>query len=98
MDKSYEVQWSYRSLRNAVQIKKYLIRKFSQIEVQKFEGLLREFELTVSNFPTLYPESIIKKQLRRAVIHKHTTIYYLFSLDKVVVIAMKDNRQAKASA
>ena len=97
MDESYEVQWSDRSLRNALQIKKYLIRKFGQIEVQKFEGLLREFELTISNFPTLYPESSIQKRLRRAVIHKNTTIYYLFSLDKVVVISMKDNRQAKAS-
>lgn len=97
MDKSYEVQWTDRSLRNAIQIKKYLIRKFSQLEVEKFEGLLREFELTVSNFPTLYPESIVQKRLRRAVIHKNTTIYYLFTLDKVVVIAMKDNRQAKAT-
>ena len=98
MDKSYEVQWTDRSLRNAIQIKKYLIRKFGQLEVKKFEGLLREFELTVSNFPTLYPESIIQKRLRRAVIHKNTTIYYLFTLDKVVVVAMKDNRQAKASS
>lgn len=97
MDKPYEVQWTQRSLKNAVAIKKYLIRKFGQIEVKKFEGLLLEFELTVSNFPTLYPESISQKRLRRAVIHKNTTVYYLFAKDMVVVIAMKDNRQEKAS-
>ena len=63
MDKPYEVQWTDRSLRNALRIKNYLIRKFGQIEVEKFEGLLREFELTVSNFPTLYPESIFQERL-----------------------------------
>ena len=31
-----------------------------------------------------------------SVIHKNITIYYLFALDKVVVIAIKDNRQEKA--
>ena len=89
MDKSYEVEWTKRSLQNAIAIKKYLIRKFSGKEVSKFE-------LTVSNFPTLYPESQSQKLLRRAVIHKNTTVYYIFNKNKVTVIAMKDNRQKKA--
>ena len=97
MGKPYEVEWTKRSLRNAISIKKYLIRKFGLKEVAKFEDLLREFELTVSNFPTLYPESNSQKLLRRAVIHKNTTVYYIFSKNKVTVIAMKDNRQEKAS-
>ncbi len=97
MDKPYEVEWTKRSLQNAIAIKKYLIRKFSLKEAVKFEDLLREFELTVSNFPTLYPESNSQKLLRRAVIHKNTTVYYIFSKNKVTVIAMKDNRQKKAS-
>lgn len=77
--------------------KKYLIKKFSSKEVSKFESLLKQFELTVSNFPTLYPESQSQKLLRRAVIHKNTTVYYIFDRNKVTVIAMKDNRQEKAS-
>ena len=97
MDKPYEVEWTKRSLQNAIAIKKYLIRKFSLKEAVKFEDLLREFELTVSNFPTLYPESNSQKLLRRAVIHKNTRVYYIFSKNKVTVIAMKDNRQKKAS-
>lgn len=97
MDNSYEVDWTKRSLVNAIDIKKYLIRKFSQKEVRKFERLLQQFELTVSNFPTLYPESKSQKHLRRAVIHKNTTVYYIFNKNKVTVVAMKDNRQEKAS-
>ncbi|WP_027066607.1 type II toxin-antitoxin system RelE/ParE family toxin [Maribacter sp. Hel_I_7] len=96
MDKPYEVEWTKRSLQNAVAIRNYLVLKFNKKEVSKFESLLRQFELTVSNFPTLYPEPQSQKNLRRAVIHKNTTVYYVFDKDKVTVIAMKDNRQEKA--
>ena len=96
MDRPYSVEWTKRSLINAIAIKNYLIQKFTVKEVVKFERLLRQFELTVSNFPTLYPESKSQKHLRRAVIHKNTTVYYIFNKDKVTVVAMKDNRKEKA--
>lgn len=97
MDDSYEVKWTERSLSNALEIKAYLERRFSKKEIVRFEELLKQFENTVSNFPTLYPESHKQKSLRRAVVHKNTTIYYIFKEDKVTVIAMKDNRQLKPS-
>ncbi|HEA31357.1 MAG TPA: type II toxin-antitoxin system RelE/ParE family toxin [Leeuwenhoekiella sp.] len=97
MDKVYEVEWTERSLLNAIAIKNYLIAKFTQKEVAKFENLLRQFEVTLSNFPTLYPESESQKHLRRAVIHKNTTVYYIFNKYKITVIAIKDNRQLKPS-
>ena len=97
MDKPFEVEWTRKSLLNALSIKDYLANKFSKKEVLKFEKLLKQFELTVSNFPSLYPETQNPKLLRRAVIHKNTTIYYIFDKNKVVVIAMKDNRQKSAS-
>ncbi len=97
MDNHYKVIWARRSLTNALAIKGYLNKKFSKKEVVNFERLLRQFELTVSNFPTLYPESNKQKSLRRAVIHKNTTVFYIFDKNKVTVIAMKDNRQEKAS-
>ena len=97
MVKQYEVKWTERSLSNALEIKAYLKKRFSGKEIVRFEELLRQFENTVSNFPTLYPESQKQKSLRRAVVHKNTTVYYIFKEDKVTMIAMKDNRQLKPS-
>jgi plasmid stabilization system protein ParE len=97
MDKPYEVEWTKRSLLNAITIKNYLIKNFTNKEVKKFQVLLRQFELTVSNFPVLYPESNKQKNLRRAVIHKNATVFYIFEHEKVTIVAMKDNRQARAS-
>ncbi|MFS4456028.1 hypothetical protein [Maribacter sp. 2304DJ31-5] len=87
MHKPVKVKWTRKSLSNAIGIKKYILTKFSKKEVLKFEQSLKEFEITISNFPTLYPESKAKKAIRRAVIHKNTA----------TVIAMKDNRQKKPS-
>ncbi|MBC30733.1 MAG: hypothetical protein CMH48_07785 [Muricauda sp.] len=95
MDDLIEVKWTERSLSNAQDIKEYIRVKFTKKEVRKFENLLKQFETTVSNFPTLYPESENQKPLRRAVIHKHTTVYYIFKENAVTVIAMKDNRKLK---
>lgn len=95
MDETFEVKWTERSLSNAQDIKEYIRVKFTKKEVAKFEDLLRQFENTVSNFPTLYPLSENQKPLRRAVIHKKTTVYYIFEDNIVTVIAMKDNRQLK---
>lgn len=95
MDKPIKVNWTERSLSNAIEIKEYLKVKFTIKEVMKFEYLLKQFENTVSNFPTLYPESESQISLRRAVIHKNTTVYYIFKENMVTVIAMKDNRQFK---
>ncbi len=93
MDNVIKVKWTERSLSNALDIKNYLKVNFTKREVLKFENLLKQFENTVSNFPTLYPESESKKPLRKAVIHKRTTVYYVFKENIVTVIAMKDNRQ-----
>ena len=89
------VEWTERSLSNAIDIKSYVKRKFGQKEVRKFELLLQGFETTISNFPNLYPRSNRQEILRRAVIHKNTTIYYAIENDVITVIAMKDARQNK---
>lgn len=83
MDKPLEVAWTKRSLVNAIAIKKYLSKKFGDKAVSKFESLLKQFELSVSNFPNIYPASKSQKLLRRAVIHKNTTVYYIFDQSKV---------------
>ncbi len=98
MDNKYPVEWTRRSLQNALAIKHYLTVKFTNKEVDRFERLLKKFEKTVSNFPSLYPESEHQKFLRRAVIHKNTTVFYIFKNDHVIIIAMKDNRQQRASS
>ena len=87
-----EVTWTKKSVSNALEIKSHLNRKFGKKDDPVwFEKLLKQFEKTVSHFPTLYPKSQKLKSLRRAVIHKNITIYYLVEKERITVISMKDN-------
>lgn len=93
MDNPTPVRWSTRSLINAQRILEYLRSRFTPEEVSQFELLVQEFERTVSFFPNIYPESKQHTGLRKAVVHRYTSIYYVYANGEVTVIAIQDNRQ-----
>jgi len=95
MTDPFEVEWTKRCLRNAIGIREYLFNEFNDKEVQNFENLLKDFEKTVSIFPQIYPKSRKHPELRKAVLHKLTSVFYTIKTKRIVVIAMQDNRQEK---
>ena len=70
-------------------------KKFVTISYLTFQlrKLLKHFKKTVSIFPKIYPASTKYPSLRRAVLHKLTSVYYTIANDKIIVIAIQDNRQ-----
>ena len=95
MSEPLPVRWTTRSLRNAQNIRSYLITRFSEKEALNFEKLLEGFEQTVSWFPELYPASRKHPDLRKAVLHRYTSLFYSFRNNEIVVVAIQDNRQQK---
>lgn len=95
MTKSLEVKWTARSLSNAQSIRNYLTRKFTKREEKNFLKLISQFEQAISLFPELYPASHKYPELRKAVLHKHTSVYYYVRGSEIIVVAMQDNRQLK---
>lgn len=93
MNSPLAVEWTKRSLRNAQNIRVYLGSEFTSKEIHDFEDLLRHFEDTVSIFPKIYPASTKYPSLRRAVLHKLTSVFYTIRDNKIIVIAIQDNRQ-----
>ncbi|MEQ8575976.1 MAG: type II toxin-antitoxin system RelE/ParE family toxin, partial [Fulvivirga sp.] len=87
--------WTARSLINAQDIRDYLIRKFTIKEAEDFLKLLSQFEQAISLFPELYPATNSYPNLRKAVLHKNTSVYYSVEKDSIIVVAMQDNRQLK---
>ena len=86
------ILWTERSLQNAISIKEYLILNFSTKEVDRFYSILQSFEIAVCAFPELYPQSLILKNIRRAVLSKVLSAYYRVNKGKIEVIALLDNR------
>ncbi|MCC5935318.1 MAG: hypothetical protein JJU35_13810 [Balneolales bacterium] len=90
-NKRLTVEYSTQALHDAIEITTYLRNKFSQTEIDDFYRLLTDFEKTVSLFPTLYPKSP-KMKVRRAVLSKVLSVYYMSRKNKIAVVAILDNR------
>jgi plasmid stabilization system protein ParE len=94
MPKSQAVSivWTENSLQHAIEMKRYLMTRFSRKEVQKFYILLESFEVAVCAFPELYPRSTYKRSVRRAVLSKELSAFYRINRGRIEVLALLDNR------
>jgi hypothetical protein len=86
------VSYTARSVTDALNIKKFILVKFTQKEVDNFYNMLDTFEKVVAVFPELYPKSTKNKKLRRAVLSKQLSVFYQITKTEIIVIAMIDNR------
>lgn len=91
---SLVVEYSDQSLSNATEIVDYLRSSFTQKEIDSFYQSLYDFELIISSYPTLYPESN-KVQIRRAVLSRVLSVYYTIKKGKIIIVAILDNRWDK---
>lgn len=85
------VEYTSQALFNATEIVAYLRNKFSQAEIDNFYQSLSDFENITSLYPNLYPESH-KVKIRKAVLSKVLSVYYTKKNNKIIVIAILDNR------
>ncbi len=85
------IEYSKQSLISAAEIVAYLKNKFSQREIDAFYQALEDFEKIIALFPTLYKQSN-RLKIRRAVLSKVISVYYLYRGNKVSIIDIHDNR------
>ena len=90
--KVMSIVWTNSSLKNAISIKGYLLTHFSDKEVDNFFAILKSFEIAVCAFPNLYPRSLVKQNMRRAVLTNVLSAYYRVHKGNIEVIAILDNR------
>ena len=69
------VDWTNRAISDSLAIKKYLLKEFSQKEIDHFYKLLESFEKIIISYPKLYPQSTKNKKVRRAVLSKELSVF-----------------------
>ena len=84
--------WSPLAESQYVTIKEYLLRKFTQKEVNRLDSLLDEFHEIILKFPELYPKTKFKKDLSRAVLSRELSVFYRTKGVLVQIVAIYDNR------
>lgn len=93
MTNSRKVIWSKESSEKIQSIKKYLLKSWSEDEVQAFLRRVVAFEKFVIQFPKLYPSSPNHPKLRKAPITKHQSVIYEIDENIIRVHTILDHRQ-----
>jgi plasmid stabilization system protein ParE len=87
-----KVIWSDDALNNLREIIDYLESRWTQREIGNFAKKLEKQLEIIKRLPLSYPKSR-KKNIRKAVMTKQTTVYYEISNDAIRIVTLFDNRK-----
>ena len=80
-----QIVWSSESLKKVLSIREYLLKEWSETEVNTFIKRLRNFEELVKQYPSIYPASDKFPNLRKAVISKHQSVIYEYESNREII-------------
>ncbi|GAO27694.1 hypothetical protein JCM15548_14539 [Geofilum rubicundum JCM 15548] len=72
----YKIRWSEEAVNNLEDILDDLRLKWTDKEIENFKKRLSHQISLIKQNPFLFPSSSIKKELRKAVLSKQTTVFY----------------------
>lgn len=93
MQSGYKLFWSDRALEDLQNIIEYLREKWTQKEIRNFVRRLDKRLELISVNPRLFSKTAKRKNIRRSVLTKHTTIYYEVAENAVTIVTLFDPRQ-----
>jgi len=88
----YKIYWSDESLQNLEDILDYLESEWTQKEVDRFKAKLSKQLDIISNNPLIFPVSQYQNRLRKAVLSKHTSIFYEIRKNQIYLAYLFSNR------
>jgi plasmid stabilization system protein ParE len=93
MKSGYSIIWSDEAKSNLLGLIEYFKLQWTEKELRAF---FQKFEKTlelISKNPQLFSPSVKRKNVRKCVFSKQTSIYYKIENSKVYLIALFDNRK-----
>lgn len=93
MKNIYRIIWSNEALNNLGAIIEYLEHNFTEREIRKFVQLLEKRLALLASNPYSFPTINHPKKLRKVVISKQTSIFYLPVDNHIRIVSLFDNRR-----
>ena len=93
MASDLEVIWTDEASRNLNNIVHYLQTEWTIKEVNKFFLKLNKVISLIAKKPQLFRMTSERRGLRKCVLTKHTSIFYIHVDAKIFIISLFDNRQ-----
>ena len=93
MPSIYEIHWTSEANRNLIEIENFILLKWN-VKIAKtfFKKLDSRIEI-ISKRPFAFPAAKHSESLRRCVITKQTTIYYLVKSNRIDIVSVFDTRR-----
>ena len=95
MKNGYKVFWTNHALAELENTIEYLENNWSEADLKNFARKLDDTIILISQSPNLFPISEIKKEIHRAIIAKHNTLYYKVVGDEIHVLSLFSHRQSE---
>jgi plasmid stabilization system protein ParE len=86
------IEWTGRAERDLDRIYNFVLELWSGREADRLLDLVQEFEVFVARWPNGFKRSSRNKQHRLGLVHRNTTAVYRVYRDRIVIIALFDNR------
>ena len=88
-----EVILSPRAERNYEHITDYVFNKWGSLATNKFISRFEESCVLIASNPDIYPFVNKVRQVRRCVVTKHNTVYFIEHEDIIKILTIFDTRQ-----
>jgi len=88
MKNGYKLFWTGNAKSELKDITDYIENNWNETAIKKFFRKLEKNLEILQSAPFSYPESSVKKQIRRMVISKQTTIYYKVLENEIVILSV----------
>ena len=93
MKNGYKILWTDFALKELKNPIEYLEENWTEKELQILTLNIEETLKLISQNPELFQVSEIKKDIRRAIILSHNTMYYRVKNNQIEIISFFSNRQ-----
>ncbi|MBX3044225.1 MAG: type II toxin-antitoxin system RelE/ParE family toxin [Candidatus Kapabacteria bacterium] len=93
---TYIIKWSEKSKNDFIEIVDYLLINWGNYSAKKFKNkVFKSIEL-ILKFPSIYPITEYRKNLRRCIVVKQVSLYYQVKENdkEIYLVRFIDNRRA----
>ncbi|WP_310555128.1 type II toxin-antitoxin system RelE/ParE family toxin [Flavobacterium sp.] len=93
MKNGYKILWTDNALSELKQTVDYLEAFWTEKELRQFARKLDHTIEIISRNPEIFPSSIEKIDIRKAVVTKHNSLYYRIKENNIELISLFGNKQ-----
>ncbi|WP_431137622.1 type II toxin-antitoxin system RelE/ParE family toxin [Psychroserpens mesophilus] len=93
MKNGFKIVWTEHALSELEKTIEFLEKNWTERELRIFATKLDHTIELISKSPELFPSSLEKSDIRKAVVEKHNNLYYRINDKSIEIISLFSNRQ-----